>query len=170
MIRAGWIMTTCLAILLAGAPMPLKPAPKLIWNGSASVPIGLYAVHPIADLHLGELVLVRPPVAIARYLEERGYLAMGVPILKQVLALPGQSVCRFGRAIAVEGTAVGDALDRDRLGRSLPVWRGCRIVAEGQVFLMNRWSASSFDGRYFGPLPASTVIGRATPLWIAKED
>lgn len=163
-------MTTCFAVLFVGVVMPLKPAPKLIWNGSASVPIGLYAVHPIADLRLGELVLVRPPDVIARYLEERGYLAIGVPILKRVLALPGESVCRIGRTITVEGIAVGDALDRDRLGRSLPAWRGCRIVAEGQVFLMNRRSASSFDGRYFGPLPASTVIGRLTPLWIERED
>lgn len=168
--RQGWIMTTCFAVVVVAATMPLKPAPKLIWNGTASVPIGLYAVHPIADLHPGELVLVRPPVAVARYLAERGYLPMGVPILKRVLALPGDSVCRIGRTITVEGRAVGDALDRDRLGRRLPTWRGCRIVSAGRVFLMNRRSASSFDGRYFGPLPASTVIGRATPLWIAQEE
>lgn len=170
MTRAGWIITTCFAALLVGLSALFKPAPKLIWNNSASVPIGLYAVHPVADFHLGDLVLVRPPDAIARFLAERGYLAMGVPMLKHVLALPGQSICRFGRTVTVEGMAVGDALDRDHAGRSLPAWWGCRFVADGQVFLMNRRAASSFDGRYFGPLPASTVIGRATPLWIAKED
>ena len=32
------------------------------------------------------------------------------------------------------------------------------------------WSKDSFDGRYFGPLPASTIVGRADPLWIREED
>lgn len=35
---------------------------------------------------------------------------------------------------------------------------------------MNPRSADSFDGRYFGPLPASSVIGRAIPLWTIGED
>jgi type IV secretory pathway protease TraF len=89
--------------------------------------------------------------------------------LKHVLALPGQSVCRSGRTISVDEITVDDALDRDRLGRSLPVWRGCRIVANGEVFLMNRQSVSSFDGRYFGLVPTSTIVGRLTPLWIERD-
>jgi type IV secretory pathway protease TraF len=64
---------------------------------------------------------------------------------------------------------MGDALDRDHLGRSLPVWQGCHRIAEGELFLMN-WSVrDSLDGRYFGPLPTSTVIGQATPLWTDEE-
>jgi type IV secretory pathway protease TraF len=64
---------------------------------------------------------------------------------------------------------MGHALDRDHLGRILPVWEGCRLVADHEVFLMNWRSQNSFDGRYFGPLPASTIVGRADPLWM-KED
>ena len=56
------------------------------------------------------------------------------------------------------------------LGRSLPGWEGCRIVADDEVFLMNWRSEYSFDGRYFGPLPASTIVGRADPLWIEKDN
>jgi conjugative transfer signal peptidase TraF len=156
-------------MLAVGAIMRLRPAPQLIWNSSASVPIGLYAVHPIDVPYSGELVLVRPPRNIASFLHERGYLAMGLPILKHILALPGQSVCRSGRTIIVDEMTVGDALDRDRRGRSLPVWQGCRIVGEGEVFLMNRQSESSFDGRYFGLLPTSTIVGRLTPLWIERD-
>ena len=169
MMRLGWMITTCIAALAFGGSMLLEPAPLLIWNASASVPIGLYAVHSLGMLNRGDLVLVRPPQAIASFLQQRGYLAMGVPILKQVLALPGQAVCRSGRTIIVDEITVGDALDRDRRGRSLPVWQGCQIVADGEVFLMNRQSENSFDGRYFGLLPASTIVGRLTPLWIEKD-
>lgn len=64
---------------------------------------------------------------------------------------------------------MGDALDRDRRGRPLPVWQGCRSVAAGELFLMNWQVGDSLDGRYFGPLPASAVIGRATPLYTDED-
>ena len=64
---------------------------------------------------------------------------------------------------------MGDALERDRMGRDLPVWQGCRVVAEGEIFLMNWQSADSFDGRYVGPLPVTAIIGRALPLWTDEE-
>ncbi|HMF61667.1 MAG TPA: S26 family signal peptidase, partial [Vicinamibacterales bacterium] len=124
MTRLGRMVTTCIAALAVGASMLPQPSPQLIWNASASVPIGLYAVRPVGNLYAGELVLVRPPGNITSFLQERGYLAAGVPILKHVLALPGQSVCRTGRTITIDEMAVGDALDRDRRGRNLPVWQG----------------------------------------------
>jgi type IV secretory pathway protease TraF len=64
---------------------------------------------------------------------------------------------------------MGQALDRDRFGRILPVWEGCRLVPAQEVFLMNWQSENSLDGRYFGPLPAWTIVGRAHPLWTEKD-
>ena len=170
MTRFGWMMITCCAVCFVGASALFSPAPKVIWNASASVPIGFYLVKPADALHVGELVVVRPPQAVASFLAERGYLARGVPLLKRVLALPGQTVCRTGRAITVDGMVLGNALDRDQLGRVLPDWQGCRIVADSEVFLMNWWSTNSFDGRYFGPLSASTIVGRAVPFWTEKDN
>ena len=59
--------------------------------------------------------------------------------------------------------------DRDRRGRPLPVWQGCRLVANGELFLMNWQVRDSLDGRYLGPLPATAVIGRATPLYTDED-
>jgi type IV secretory pathway protease TraF len=70
----------------------------------------------------------------------------------------------------VDGLAIGDALGRDHLRRLLPVWQGCRLISVGEVFLMNRQSPDSLDGRYFGPLPTTTIVGRAEPLWTLEED
>jgi conjugative transfer signal peptidase TraF len=156
---------TCLAVVFVGMTSLLHPVPKLIWNASASVPIGLYAVKPTSVHHVGDLVVVRPPEALAALLGARGYLAKGVPLLKHIAALPGQDVCRTGRTITVNGVTMGLARGRDHLGRILPVWQGCRRVADHEVFLMNWQSENSLDGRYFGPLPASTIVGRADPLW-----
>jgi len=164
--RASWLATILAATLGAGLAVLVHPAPKWIWNASASVPIGLYAVHPAGALHDGELLMVAPPEPLAAFLAGRGYLPNGVPLLKHVLALPGHQVCRTARAIAVDGVAVGEAQDRDRKGRALPVWRGCRVVAAGEVFLMNQRTADSLDGRYFGALPDTTIVGRADPIWM----
>jgi conjugative transfer signal peptidase TraF len=168
--RIGWILATGFAALTTGASLLFRPVPKLVWNASASVPIGLYAIRRIDGIRPGDLVLVLPPEGVARYLAQRGYLPLGVPVLKHVLARPGQSVCRIERTITVDGVAVGDALDRDRQGRGLPAWQGCRTIAHDEVFLMNSRSAFSLDGRYFGPLQASTIVGRAAPLWIKKDN
>jgi conjugative transfer signal peptidase TraF len=169
MTRFGWATATCAATLGVGLSAFFHPLPKLIWNASASVPIGLYAVHPAGALHVAELVAVRPPNALASFLDERRYLPKGAPMLKCILALPGQTVCRADRDITVDGIAMGDALARDSRGRPLPVWQGCQRIPDGDVFLMNRRSADSLDGRYFGLLPA-TIVGRAVPLWTREED
>ena len=143
--------------------------PRYVWNASSSVPIGLYHVQPATELIVTELVAVRPPDLLAAFLDLDGYLPIGVPMLKRVLALPGQTVCRNGLKIAVEGIDVGDAQERDGRGHPLPVWHGCQVIADGDVFVMNWQSADSLDSRYFGPLPASAVIGRAVPVWTDEE-
>jgi conjugative transfer signal peptidase TraF len=143
--------------------------PHYIWNASNSVPIGLYRVHATTRLAVTELVAVQPPDLLAAFLDLNGYLPIGVPMLKRVLALPGQTVCRNGLQIAVDGVDVGEARERDGRDRPLPVWHGCRVIADGDIFIMNWQSADSLDGRYFGPLPASAIIGRAVPVWTDEE-
>ena len=143
--------------------------PHYIWNASNSVPIGLYRIQATTRLAVTELVAVQPPDLLAAFLDLNGYLPIGVPMLKRVLALPGQTVCRTGLQIAVDGVDVGDARERDGQNRPLPVWHGCRVIADGDVFVMNGQSADSLDSRYFGPLPASAVIGKAVPVWTDEE-
>jgi len=165
MTRFGAVMVTYFVTMAIGVSALVHPAPKLIWNASASVPIGLYRVRPVGRLHAGELVVVRPPTPLANFLAERGYLPKSAPLLKHILALPGRTVCRSGRTITVDATVMGEALQHDRRSRDLPVWQGCRVLAEGEVFLMNRQAEDSLDGRYFGPLPATSIVGEAVPLW-----
>ncbi|RSC37137.1 S26 family signal peptidase [Agrobacterium sp. FDAARGOS_525] len=147
------------------ADMPLR----LLWNVTASAPVGFYTIEPPDRLAVPELVAVMPPEPLAGFIVERGYVGRGVPLLKRVVGLPGQQVCRIGRDILIDGTAIGSALARDRLGRELPVWQGCRVIADGQLFLMNWDVPNSLDGRYFGPIPASAVIGRVLPLWTDED-
>jgi type IV secretory pathway protease TraF len=127
-------------------------------------------LQPAGDLFVAQLVAVQPPEPLATFLADHRYLHRGVPMLKRVLALPGQTVCRDGLAITVDNIAAGEARERDSRGRPLPVWQGCRVIAAGEVFLMNWQSADSLDGRYFGGLPTTAIIGRAEPLWTSREE
>jgi conjugative transfer signal peptidase TraF len=158
-------MAVALASASVGSTALTHPRAALIWNASASAPIGFYAVAPADDLHVADLVVAQPPPAVAAFLDARGYLPIGVPLLKRILALPGQTVCRFGLDIVAYGAVVGQAQQRDRAGRLMPVWRGCRRIADGDAFLMNWDVPDSIDSRYFGPLPLSSIVGRALPVW-----
>ncbi|WP_038966918.1 S26 family signal peptidase [Bradyrhizobium diazoefficiens] len=167
--RRKILTAMCGAAAALAATTIVKPRPLYIWNASASVPIGLYRLRPAENLSVTELVAVLPPEPLATFLDLNGYLPVGIPMLKRVLALPGQTVCRRGVTISVNGTAMGEARDRDGHGRPLPKWDACRVVGEGQLFLMNWQSDDSLDGRYFGFLPASAVIGYALPVWTWEE-
>lgn len=164
-----WAMATLLASSAIAVTTWIDAPTKLIWNASASTPIGFYSVEPAKRLEVTDLVAVAAPQPIASFLADGGYLPRDTPLLKRVLGLPGQTVCRSGVLISVDGVAMGTALQRDRIDRPLPDWQGCRIIADGEVFLMNWDVPDSLDGRYFGPIPASAVIGRAVPLWTDED-
>jgi len=165
MSRFGYVMLTYFAMLGIGALAFFHPAPRLIWNTTASTPTGLYTLRPLGKLHPLELMVVRPPEPIASYLADGGFLPKGVPLLKRVMALPGQIVCRDGDIVTVDHVEVGAAKTRDHLGRPLPRWSGCHTLSSGEVFLMNPTVPDSLDGRYFGPLPVTSIVARAVPLW-----
>ncbi|KGJ02973.1 conjugative transfer signal peptidase TraF [Paracoccus halophilus] len=169
MTRLGYLAATSLAVLGIAVASTAKMPLKLIWNATASAPVGFYTVSPAERIEVPNLVAVMPPEPFASFMVQRGYVGCGVPILKHVVGLPGQRVCRDGRAITVDNISLGEALDHDRRGRDLPVWRGCRVIADGELFLMNLEAADSLDGRYFGPFPATAVIGRATPLFTDED-
>lgn len=137
----------------------------MVWNTTASVPTGLYLIRGKQSIHVGERVAIHPPPALRRLLAERGYLPVGVPLLKRVGAVSGQRVCRFAQGVTIDGKLVGVARSFDRRGRSLPAWSGCHRIKSGELFVMNPDAPESFDGRYFGVLTSRDVIGRATPIW-----
>jgi len=168
--RAAALLITLAAATVVLSTLQTKPAVRYIWNASESVPIGLYLIQPTRRLFVTELVAVAPPEPLAAFLADGAYLPRGVPLLKRVLALPGQTVCRDRRTITVDQIWVGETRDHDGRGQLLPIWQGCHVLADGEVFLMNWQSANSLDGRYFGVLPATAILGRAEPLWTNEEE
>jgi len=170
MTRLGYTLIGLFTIEALAVIAVIDPAPRLLWNASASAPLGLYHLRRADHPHVGELVAILPPKPLARWMAGRHYLPEDVPLLKHVAALPGQRVCRHGVTITIDGKAVAKAKLRDSRGRSLPVWSGCRTVQPGELFLMNPSIPDSLDGRYFGTLPARAMLGQAIPILTRYTD
>lgn len=154
-----------LGLGLIGLAALARPAPWLVWNASASAPIGFYRVVPGYAVR-GDLVLVHTPASIRKLAAERGYLPPDVPLIKRIVAVGGDLICAVGDAIFVNGHVVAERRARDRLGRPLPSWSGCHLLDGREAFLLMEGVADSFDGRYFGPVPTAAIIGRLAPLWV----
>lgn len=149
---------------LIGLTAFADPSSWLVWNASASAPIGLYRVGRDAPAR-GDLALVRMPESVAALAEQHGYLPRSVPLVKRIAARPGEHVCAFNEVIIIGGEIVARRLEKDHKGRPLPWWNACRRLSQNEVFLLNGNAPGSFDSRYFGPVPVENIIGRLVPLW-----
>ncbi|MCU1377050.1 MAG: signal peptidase [Acidimicrobiales bacterium] len=108
-----------------------------------------YHLH---DVHRGDLVVFeRPP---------------GVPddtpkdLIKRVIGLPGETIeSRRGR-VYVNGVALDEPYLDDGVHTDSPALKR-QTVPTGDLFVMGDNRAHSYDGRYFGPIDADLVVGRA---------
>jgi conjugative transfer signal peptidase TraF len=164
----AWSLMFGLAVVVCSSLVTVQfvqPRPRLIWNTSASAPVGLYWLADKRDLKRGVLVLVWLPGAARKLAAERRYLPSTIPAIKRVAGLAGDTVCVKNSAVMINDRMLGTTLPADRLGRPLAVWWGCRALEADEIFLLNDGSAASFDGRYFGPSQRRDVIGKLVPLW-----
>ncbi len=163
--------TIVLGALAVAAPTLALWRPTVLWNTTASAPLGVYRLQPDDDPHVGDWVAVRPPKQLARWLAAQGFLPAGVPLLKRIAATQPSTVCRVGATIEIDGAVAAIARKIDRFGRPLPVWSGCRRLAGPDIFLLNADAPGSLDGRYFGPLSVRLIVGKATPVltWRARR-
>ena len=146
------------------ASMFWQPRPLLVWNASASAPVGLYAVTSPDQVRAGEMVIAWTPEPARSLAAERRYLPSNVPLVKRVGAVAGDQVCAIGEAIWVNGRHVGARRKVDGAGLRMPAWTGCRELPAGEYFLLME-SPDSFDGRYFGVTSREDLVGRAVLLW-----
>lgn len=157
-------MITGLASLV-GVTIIAPPAPRLVWNVTASAPTGLYAVTPDAAPSAGDMVIARVPEAMRRMAAVRHYIPANVPLVKRVMGAPGDTVCASGPGVFVNGRHVADRLAVDGRGRVMSWWSGCLPLRDGDYFLLMPGASASFDGRYFGITRRSDILGKAHLLW-----
>jgi conjugative transfer signal peptidase TraF len=164
------IALVALGVAALATPSAFSITPRLIWNTSASAPLGFYWVAGSGPLNRHDFVLARLPESVRLLANERGYLPLGVPLIKPIAGLPRDHICTIGRSILVDGKVIAQRLKRDALHRRLPAWKDCRLLRSDEVLLLHPTIPDSFDGRYFGPMDIDDVIGRLVPIWTWSGD
>ena len=154
-----------LAIGLLVATATGRPDIALVWNASASAPMGLYSVSPRASVRPCDMVIARVPTAFRALAAQRRYIPANVPLVKRVAAGPGAELCAMGDAVFIDGVPAAHRRARDGAGRPMPAWSGCHVLGPDELFLLMADSPNSFDGRYFGASRRADILGRARLLW-----
>lgn len=150
------------SLLGMGLASSIKLPKKLVYNASESAPIGLYWIDR-KRAKRGDFVYAHAPGSMQEMMLSRRYLPPNVALIKKVVGISGDQVCRFGAAVFVNRVKVAEALSSDASGSPMPRWKGCRVLSENEIFLLQD-HPKSFDGRYFGPIDRGLIIGRATLL------
>lgn len=140
-------------------------------NSTGSLPIGLYRISTAADANLVEFC---PPEPFSRLSVVRQYRNPGNcpdgenPLLKPVVAKPGDIVVYSGSGVRVNGILLRNTAPRpqDSKGRPLPHYPfGTYRVAPGTLWVASSYHPLSFDSRYFGPISTAIIRDRLKPLF-----
>jgi conjugative transfer signal peptidase TraF len=159
-LRAGIIAAAAVTLMMGATAWP--PPVLIVWNTTASLPVGLYVVAR-GTPRRGDLLVIQLPAAVEALAVSRTILLRHTPVLKPVAAVAGDLVCRWGAVVTINGRVAAIARRRDGHDRDLPVWQGCRRLSASHVFILAS-HPDSFDSRYYGPLHLRLTRGVAHPL------
>jgi len=138
--------------------------PRLIYNPSPSAPVGWYRLEPERPLKKDDLVAAFVPGKAQNLAVERHYLPPDIPIIKTVWAVSGDEICHSDGQVFTGNRPPLLVLPHDSFGRKMPSLSGCYVIPDNEVFLVSTDVQTSFDSRYFGPVPVSNILGQVRYL------
>lgn len=135
--------------------------PKVIFNFTPSIPLGIYMVTDKKSFVTGDVLVFAPPENVKTIVHNRKWLAAKRGyLLKPIVAVPGDFVCIENSHFYVNNFDFGEVKDQDREGRELPDYHFCGTVKSG-TFFVGVQARNSFDSRYFGPIKTTQILGVA---------
>ena len=120
------------------------------------------ALLPVGEFQRGDVLVFKYPEE-----PERDFI-------KRLIGLPGETVELRQSQVFIDGEPIAEPyLDAMRQGGHMPPdirgTFGPLVVPAGQLFMMGDNRGDSQDSRYWGPLPADYVKGRAFVLYWSYE-
>jgi conjugative transfer signal peptidase TraF len=156
-----WILIGALAIVCLGVA-ERRSGDVVLYNHSPSIPRGFY-LRVDRPIERAAIVTVRAADVAPEEARRRKFDGPRDRFIKRVAGVSGDVVCASGDHIDINGRRVAERAQRDSEGRTLPRWKGCRMLAAQDVFLLGD-AANSFDGRYFGVVGSVRIEGVWRPL------
>ena len=139
-------------------------------NISASLPDRIYFVRDLGEqeIHRGDIVVfnhLRSKNGNLRAAVMRGYLSEHTPMLKKVLAIPGDTVVLADDGITINGLYSGLCilLSADSYGNTLSAYP-TPLTLSADLYWLTSQPARGFDSRYFGPVEREDLTHKATAL------
>ena len=141
-------------------------------NLTSSMPVGFYRILGTST-ERNVLVLLCLPKPVAEFAHERGYVPNGfcesgvAPLGKRIVAIPGDTVIMTPAGVVVNGVLIPNSrpLPRDGRNHALPAMTmRLSVVPSHEIWVLSQYSSRSFDSRYFGPIPDSSVRATIRPL------
>ena len=157
-----------LLIVATGTEISFPPKPKLLYNPSASAPIGWYKLADKSPLKVGDQVAAYAPDWARKLADERRYLPYEYPMIKTILASSGTTICTKNNQISVPNYPVITSLLQDSLGRDMPKLSGCFTLQADEFFLVSPDVQAGFDSRYFGAVIGTDILGKVKYLGNGK--
>ena len=154
----------------------------LRYNDTPSAPLGWYWRRPVpvSGPALGDFVAVCPPAWVTPlrfpfYERGRGEDRCpggGEPLVKRIVAIPGDTVVETIAGVEVDGRRLplsAPMAASPVTGIHLPWATGRWTLARGEYWLYGPgaargWARYSFDSRYFGPVSRAAIRGVLRPL------
>jgi len=141
------------------------------FNLTPSLPRGFYIISNLPSANLVEFCPQGEAASISlsrRYRTVGACPDGGAPLLKPVVAFPGDRIEVTADGIRVNGQLLRNSAGRfkDHLQRPLVPWAyGTYTVDPGTVWVVSSFNVFSFDSRYYGPIPTSSIRHHLRPLW-----
>ncbi len=141
-------------------------------NGTASMPIGMYQ-RIMGPVQRGSLVSVCLPKAIAtegvqkKYLTQGGCPGNSIAVLKQVIAIPGDTISVMNKGMRVAKKFYPAPIKlTDHEGQSIKrfIPNGIYHATSGYWLYGSGDVEHSWDSRYYGSVNATNVQGVYRPL------
>lgn len=140
-------------------------------NLTPSEPLGLWRIVALQrPIEVGDLVFIcPPPTAPFEEARRRGYVRRGLcpsgfaPLIKTVAALSGQHI-EIGANVTVDGKPLASSIVRRSDGEGRPITPFKTGIVPPKNLFLHSFFASSYDSRYFGPVPDTGLLGLARPV------
>ena len=155
------------SLLAASAALPdIIQNPPIIINETISMTKGAYVrTGSVDDLKRGDIIAMPMNVSAKDYLGAKLGYPEDTMLIKRVVGLSGDIICRQGTTVTIDGRSIRASL-KDTSGNDLPTWSGCHTLLPNEAFLLGD-HPSSFDSRYFGPVTRQELSGtyKAMMTW-----
>ena len=120
---------------------------------------GVFIYAPLPQkIKKNDVVLFSLSPKWLKFLLNKEYLKKSIPVMKKVFATQGDLVCIKRGKVLINHRFISKVLQFDHRNNRLPKVKICRILKNGEFFLMSTKIPNSFDSRYMGIIKREQIF------------